>query len=84
MVPRIKSLNTLPDYVLEVNFDDGRRIIYDVKEDIKDISSYIDLVRIEGLFNQARVDESRTCVIWNEKIDLPSDILYEYGKEKSE
>ena len=81
MICRIKDLKALPDYLLEVTFDDGRRVIYDVKEDMEQIPSYIDLRRIEGLFNQVRLDESRTCIIWNENIDLPSDTIYEYGQD---
>lgn len=32
-----------------------------------------------GLFNSNQLDESRTCVFWNDEIDLPSDTLLEYG-----
>lgn len=28
---------------------------------------------------QVIIDKSRTCVYWNDRIDLPSDTLYEYG-----
>lgn len=35
---------------------------------------------IRGLFEQAKLDESRTDVSWTKDIDLPSDMLYEYGK----
>ena len=44
------------------------------------IESYRDLATIHGLFNQVQLDPSRTCVYWNDEIDLPSDTLYEYGK----
>lgn len=81
MIHRIKTLKTLPNYMLEIQFDDGRTVTYDVKEDIEKIPSYVDLKRIEGLFNQVQIDESRTCISWNANIDLPSDILYEYGNE---
>ena len=53
-----------------------------VKEDMSDIPSYADLRRIKGLFDSVQLDESQTCVVWNEEIDLPSDILYEYGVKK--
>ena len=80
MLIRIKELKTLPNYILAIEFDDGKMVLYDVKEDMNDIASYRDLMHINGLFEQAMLDESRTCVVWNENIDLPSDILYEYGK----
>ena len=80
MIPRIKSLKAIPNYRLQIVFDDGKAVIYDVKDDMRDIESYRDLMNIHGLFNQVQVDSSRTCIYWNDYIDLPSDTLYEYGK----
>lgn len=79
MIPRIKSVKPISDYRLYVVFDDGKTVIYNVKDDIDTIDSYKDLETIYGLFNQVQLDTSRTCVYWNESIDLPSDIIYEYG-----
>lgn len=79
MIKRIKSLVPLPDYVLEVSFDDGKTVRYDVKEDMS-LPGYDALRSVAGLFQQARLDQSRTCVYWNDEIDLPSDVLYKYGK----
>ena len=80
MIPRIREVKPLQDYYLRISFDDGKTVVYDVKEDMEQIESYRDLRSIRGLFEQVRLDESRTCVYWNEDIDLPSDTLYEYGK----
>lgn len=79
MLPRIQRVTPLPDYILRVLFDDGKTVLYDVKEDMNEIESYRELKDIYGLFNQVQLDQSRTCVFWNERIDLPSDTLYEYG-----
>jgi len=79
MIPRIKEIQPLPEYQLRVTFDDGKIVLYDVMEDIRQIDSYRDLVSINGLFHQAQLDQSRTCVFWNSEIDLPSDTIYEYG-----
>ena len=54
--------------------------MYDVKEDIKELPTFRALVDVYGLFKQAQVDSSRTCVYWNDQIDLASDSIYEYGK----
>ena len=81
MIPRIKSVKPLADYKLYVVFDDGKSVVYDVKEDINSINSYKDLMTIHGLFNHVQLDTSRTCVCWNENIDLPSDMIYEYGRD---
>lgn len=82
MIPRIKSVKPLEDYRLQVIFDDGKNVLYDVKEDITSIPSYEDLRSIHGLFQQVQLDQSRTCVYWNDMIDLPSDTIYEYGTER--
>ena len=79
MIPRIKMVEPMPDYKLKVLFDDGKTVIYNVKEDIETIESYKDLEAVQGLFEQVQLDESRTCVYWNDQIDLPSDTIYEYG-----
>lgn len=51
-----------------------------MKEDMEQIEGYRDLRSITGLFNQVQLDQSRTCVFWNDRIDLPSDTIYEYGR----
>lgn len=82
MTPRIKEVKPLPDYSLSVTFDDGKSVVYDVKDDINQLEDYKDLVTVHGLFNHVQLDESRTCVFWNDRIDLPSDTIYEYGEEQ--
>lgn len=81
MIQRIKSLKPLDNYMLHVVFDDGKEVVYDVKDDIDTIESYKDLENIYGLFQQVQLDQSRTCVFWSKEIDLPSDAIYEHGKE---
>lgn len=82
MIPRIKTIKPLRDYVLYVVFDDGKAVYYDVKDDINTIENFQDLKSIQGLFMQVQLDESRTCIFWNDRIDLPSDAVYEYGSKK--
>lgn len=84
MIPRIKSVKPLENYLLHVIFDDGKDCIYNVKEDIDTIKSYKDLETITGLFEQVQLDESRTCVFWNDYIDLPSDTIYENAQTKTD
>ena len=80
MIPRIKKLQPKEDYRLLVEFEDGKVVLYDVNSDINDIPSYNELRTRKGLFNSVQIDASRTCVYWTGDIDLPSDIIYEYGK----
>lgn len=81
MIPRIKSIVDKNEYKLEVLFEDGKKVLYDVSEDIREVSAFQDLVTIKGLWKNFLVDESRTCVYWNDRIDLASDSIYEYGKD---
>lgn len=79
MIIRIKNVRPLDNYILYVEFDDNRCVEYDMNEDINTLPEYDSLRNITGLWQMVKLDESRTCVFWNDKIDLPSDILYEYG-----
>lgn len=80
MIPRIKSVTPLENFCLRVSFDDGRECLYDLNEDIETLQGYDDLKYIHGLYEQVQLDESRTCVFWNDYIDLPSDTIYEHSK----
>ena len=80
MIYRIKELTPMNSYLLRVVFDDGKTVIYDVKEDIDTIPAFKQLQSIQGLFQNIQLDQSRTCVYWNDEVDLPSDTIYEYGK----
>lgn len=81
MIPRIKKIIPKEKYILEVSFDDGKNVCYDLNDDIEQLPGYLDLKRITGLYEAVQLDESRTCIFWNDYIDLPSDTIYEYGKE---
>ena len=82
MIPRIKSFKSMKDYQLLVTFDDGRVVLYDVMDDIRTIPAFKELETEYGLFACAQIDPSRTCIYWNDQIDLPSDTIYEYGIEE--
>lgn len=82
MVYKIKKIKPIDNYNLIVDFECGDTMIYDMNDDINTLPHYDDLKKIEGLFNQVKIDESKTIIYWNEYIDLPSDILHKYGKLK--
>ena len=79
MIPRIKSYQPLRNFQLLVLFDDGKQVRYNVAEDIAALPAFRDLQTEKGLFENAQLDTSRTCIYWNDQIDLPSDAIYEYG-----
>lgn len=79
MIPRIKSIRPLDDFILLVEFDDGKKVAYDVKDDIRTLSDFRVLETEHGLFRNVHLDSSRTCVYWTEQVDLPSDTILEFG-----
>ena len=76
---RIREVKPKDNYVIYVEFDDGKKVLYDVKNDIKNIYAFEDLKNIAGLFKHVKIDSSRTSVFWNDIIDLSSDWIYEAG-----
>jgi len=80
MIPRINSITPQNDYKLLISFDSGESVLYDVNDDINHIDDFSILRTEEGLFENVRLDESRTCVYWSDRVDLPSDTLLEYGQ----
>jgi len=80
VIPRIKKISAKEDYKLLVTFDDDVTVVYDVQDDINTIPAFRELESSVGLFHNFSLDESRTVVFWNDRIDLPSDTIREYGK----
>ena len=80
MIPRISRIEPMADFKIRVTFDEGRTVVYDVGVDIKEIKAFEDLKTLPYLFKNVALDSSRTCIVWNERIDLPSDTIYEYGQ----
>lgn len=80
MIPKIKQIVELEDYVLKVFFEDGVIVLYDVKTDMRENPIYQKL-KEKNLFSQFNLDTSRTVLYWNDRLDLPSDSIYEYGKK---
>lgn len=79
MLPRINSIKTVYPFKLLVTFDKNETVLYDVEEDINAIRAFEPLRTETGLFQNYSLDKSRTCITWSESIDLPSDMIYEYG-----
>ena len=80
MIPRISRIEPMADFKIRVTFDEGRVVVYDVGADINEIKAFEDLKSLPYLFKNATLDSSRTCIVWNDRIDLPSDTIYEYGQ----
>ena len=72
MNPRVVSVKALPDYQLELEFDNGESGVFSVKPYLK----YPVFQPLEDmkLFCQARVVFD--SVVWNNDIDMSPDNLY--------
>ena len=80
MIPRIKDIQTLDDFILLVEFDDGKKVKYDVKDDIRTLDDFKVLESEYGLFQNVQLDSSSTYIYWTDRVDLPSDTILEYGQ----
>ena len=80
MIPRIKNVIPLENFILFVEFDNGEKVLYDVKEDIEALDDFKILLSQHSLFQNVQLDPSRTCVYWSDRIDIASDTILEYGK----
>lgn len=78
---KIKEVTPLEGYILKVLFENDEAVLYDVLEDIESIETFQPLKDECSLFAQVRLDESRTCIYWNEQIDLAADSVYRYGEK---
>lgn len=83
MIPKIKHIVELKDYVLKITFEDGVIVLYDVKTDMNENPIY-EKLKEKNLFSQFKLDTSRTVLYWDDRLDIPSDSIYEYGTKIKE
>ncbi len=72
MNPRVKSVQALPDYKLELSFDNGQKGIFSVEP-------YLDYPVFSSLKDEATFRQVKAVmgfVSWNGEIDIDPDTLY--------
>lgn len=79
--PRIKYLETLPDYRLFLIFDNGDIKVYSIAERLQ-TPAFRPLLD-QTLFNAAQIANGGYGVIWNDEIDLSEYELWVKGVEVS-
>ena len=52
----------MADYKLLVDFDEGRRVIYDVADDIRDIEAFEELKTLPGLLKNMAGVLNQSCL----------------------
>lgn len=67
---KVKLVEPLENYTLRVEFVDGCTEIIDIKPYIDEFDAFKDLLIVDGLFEQVKVDSGGYGISWNDYIDL--------------
>ncbi len=78
MFHQIKTVSSLPNYRLSVQFAEGCTKLYDVAPLFEKIPVFARL-KDPGLFSEVQTDVGGYGVVWNDDIDLSCDELWENG-----
>ena len=81
MFHKLKKVNPLKEYVLEITFQDNTVKYYDVSKLFEKWEIFKNLETIEGLYEQVKVDSGGYGISWNDEIDLSCNELWENGFE---
>ena len=84
MFNKVKSVKPLDNFVMLITFENGKKKYYDIKTLINKFSVFKDLIDINGLFEQVKVDIGGYGIYWNDDIDLSCNELWNNGKLKYE
>ena len=79
MFYRVQAVKPLEKYKLLVTFTNGEIKNYDVKPLFEKWEVFKDLIYINGLFQQVKVDAGGYGISWNDDIDLSCNELYYNG-----
>lgn len=79
MFHRVKEVNIIKDYILQITFEDGSNKYYDVSKLFQKWEIFLNLKTVVGLFEQVKVDKGGYGISWNDEIDLSCDELWENG-----
>ena len=74
----IKSVKPLKNMILDVLFNNGANKKYDVKKLLKKHEIFTEL-KDERIFNGVKVDTGGYGIIWNDKIDLSCEEIWNNG-----
>ena len=79
MFYKIKDVKPLNDFRLLVTFENNEIKEYDVKPLFDKWAVFKDLISINGLFKQVKVDVGGYGISWNDEIDISCNELYFNG-----
>ena len=79
MFHKVKSVNSLPNYKLSVQFAEGITKIYDVSLLFDKWPAFKCFINAPELFEDVEVDKGGYGVFWNDDLDLSCNELYDNG-----
>lgn len=79
MFHKIKSVASLPDFKLSVQFSEGVTKLYDMKPLFKRLPVFKQLENDPAEFAGVSVDVGGYGIIWNDELDLSCDELWDNG-----
>jgi len=82
MIPKVRNVNPLPDYRIEVTFNDGAYGVVDIKAALG-FKGMFERLRDPEFFNRVRIGRSSKTVEWSSQLDLDPVLLYSRATGKS-
>ncbi len=76
MIPRVENVKYIKDYVLELEFTDGRRAQMDFRKKIFGRGGVFKPLEDIDFFRQVKVDSEAGTIVWPNDVDLDPDVLY--------
>jgi len=80
---KVKSVSTLPNYKLSVQFEDGITKVYDVLLMFDKSPAFRCFITDPELFVEVEVDKGGYGVVWNDELDISCNELYDNGVNMS-
>ena len=77
MFAKITSIKTLPNDILLVGFSTGELKQFDIKPLTSKYPAFKSLTKVNGLYEQDKINKDGCGLYWNDDIDLSANGLYE-------
>ena len=76
MLPRIKTVRHLSEYLLEMDFTDGKSGLIDFRSRVVGRGGVFCPLEEVAFFKQVQVDSESGTLLWPNGVDLCPDVLY--------
>ncbi|MCL2719634.1 MAG: DUF2442 domain-containing protein [Lachnospiraceae bacterium] len=81
MFYKVQAVQTLPDFNLLIDFQNGERKQYQIQPLFEKWEQFKALTLVKGLFEQVKIDVGGYGISWCDEIDLSCNELYDNGLE---